>query len=140
MGMVYLQWLYSSHEHKTRLGYFLNHDNLMLATPEERRKLIFYFIANQVPEKLRIDHRQQYLDARRGELDSSEDLAELGGTVAFWAYMLKGRLLRHNHFYNLGALLFGGIFVGSFICRSAAHTLAEPEFINNNKVLDQLSQ
>jgi len=50
--MGYLSWLYQSQRHKVRDGFYLNHDNLMIASPEDRKKLIFYFIASQVPEKL----------------------------------------------------------------------------------------
>ena len=47
-----LSWLFHPQSHKTYNGYFINHDNLILASPEERKRLIFYFIASQVPEKL----------------------------------------------------------------------------------------
>lgn len=45
-------FIWSPQTHKTFGGYYLNHDNLMLATVEERKKLILYFIGSQTPEKL----------------------------------------------------------------------------------------
>jgi hypothetical protein len=56
-----LAWLITPQLHKVTNGYYLNHDNLILgiylidnriATAEDRKKLIFYFIASQTPEKL----------------------------------------------------------------------------------------
>ncbi len=43
---------WSPQTHKLRNGFYLNHDNLMLANEEDRKKLIFYFIAKQTPEKI----------------------------------------------------------------------------------------
>lgn len=39
-------------EYKVSQGYHLNHDNLMILDKEDRQHMIFYFIANQVNEKL----------------------------------------------------------------------------------------
>ena len=45
-------FIWSPQTHKIFGGYYLNHDNLMIANPEERKKLILYFIGCQTPEKL----------------------------------------------------------------------------------------
>jgi hypothetical protein len=50
--------------HKVRNGYYLNHDNLMVLSPEERTRVIFYFIASQTPEKLFPSDRQRVAESR----------------------------------------------------------------------------
>lgn len=50
--MTILSWFFQNQIHKSRDGYYINHDNLAGATPQDRHKLIFYYIASQVPEKL----------------------------------------------------------------------------------------
>lgn len=62
--MGFLSWIYESQYHKVRNGYYLNHDNLMIASPEDRKKLIFYFIASQVPEKLDPQDRATFYERR----------------------------------------------------------------------------
>ena len=40
---------------------FINHDNVLLASPEEQKRLIFYFIASQAPQKIdNRDHESFY--------------------------------------------------------------------------------
>lgn len=57
--MSYFPGVFITQYHKTRAGYFINHDLLIngtpspyLASPESRNKLIFYYIAENVPQKL----------------------------------------------------------------------------------------
>mmetsp|Transcript_35368 Transcript_35368/g.31838 ORF Transcript_35368/g.31838 Transcript_35368/m.31838 type:complete len:90 (+) Transcript_35368:52-321(+) len=67
--MSYITWAFSPQVHKSRNGYYINHDNLVLASPEERRKLIFYFIANQVPEKLDPQDAELYENHRFADVN-----------------------------------------------------------------------
>lgn len=55
---------WSPQTHKLTGGYYLNHDNLMLANEEDRKKLIFYFIASQTPEKLNTEDRALFFEDR----------------------------------------------------------------------------
>jgi hypothetical protein len=48
----YLNFLFNNQTHKTSGGYYLNHDSLMAVNEEARKRLAFYFIAEQTPEKL----------------------------------------------------------------------------------------
>lgn len=48
----YLNFLFNNQTHKTHGGYYLNHDSLMAVNEEARKKLVFFFIAEQTPEKL----------------------------------------------------------------------------------------
>lgn len=57
-------FIWSPQTHKTVGGYYINHDNLMLATPEERKKLIFYFIGCQTPEKIDPEDRELFLNEK----------------------------------------------------------------------------
>ena len=54
-------FIWSPQTHKVFGGYYLNHDNLMIASPEDRKKLIFYFIGSQTPEKLNPSDREIFL-------------------------------------------------------------------------------
>lgn len=57
--MSYFPGVFITQYHKARAGYFINHDLLVngisythSASPESRNKLIFYYIAENVPQKL----------------------------------------------------------------------------------------
>jgi hypothetical protein len=57
--MSYFPGVFITQYHKSRAGYFINHDLLINGTPshnqataEARDKLIFYYIAENVPQKL----------------------------------------------------------------------------------------
>ena len=57
--MSYFPGVFISQYHKSRAGYYINHDLLMNgifliieATPDTRAKLIFYYIAENTPQKL----------------------------------------------------------------------------------------
>lgn len=65
--MPLLEFLFSPQAHKFRNGYSINHDTLMngnyaliLVSPAARTKLIFYFIAEQLPQKLDAQDRTAY--------------------------------------------------------------------------------
>ena len=48
----YLNFFFNNQSHKTQGGYYLNHDSLMAVNDEAQKRLSFYFIAEQTPEKL----------------------------------------------------------------------------------------
>ena len=69
--MPFLDFLFSPQAHKFRDGYNINHDTLMngkcshhIVSPEARQKLIFYFIAEQVPLKLSQEDRNLYTNEK----------------------------------------------------------------------------
>jgi len=69
--MTIFSFIFSRQSHKNSRGYYLNHDSLMPRTrifnvvkPEYRHKVIFYFIAEQTPEKLTDEDRTLYDDER----------------------------------------------------------------------------
>jgi hypothetical protein len=57
--MSYFPGVFITQYHKSRAGYFINHDllvngtrSLTPASPDNRSKLIFYYIAEHTPQKL----------------------------------------------------------------------------------------
>ena len=65
--MSYFPGVFVSQYHKSRAGYYINHDLLMhgipsshAATPETKRKLIFYYIAENTPQKLQSADELEY--------------------------------------------------------------------------------
>lgn len=69
--MSYFPGVFITQYHKSRAGYFINHDSIMngsslinLANAENRKKLIFYYIAENVPQKLKDNDDQAFRDER----------------------------------------------------------------------------
>jgi hypothetical protein len=65
--MSYFPGVFITQYHKSRAGYFINHDLLVngkywiyAASPESRNKLIFYYIAENVPQKLNDSDALEY--------------------------------------------------------------------------------
>lgn len=65
--MTIMSFIFSQQAHKNSRGYYINHDTLMPRTspidsvkPDYRRRMIFYFIAEQTFEKLTAEDRQRY--------------------------------------------------------------------------------
>lgn len=59
-----LQGLFSDQSYKARSGYYLNHHQIMTATPENQKKLIFYYIASQLPEKLAEEDAESFFKGK----------------------------------------------------------------------------
>lgn len=57
-------FIWSPQTHKVFGGYYLNHDNLMIAPVEDRKKLILYFIGAQTPEKLDPQDRELFVQEK----------------------------------------------------------------------------
>lgn len=89
--MSYFPGVYITQYHKSRAGYFINHDLLMngtahlyLATPSTRNKLIFYYIAENVPQKLNDADTIEYHQERYNFVLCSD--SRLGYPITFWTY------------------------------------------------------
>jgi len=137
--MSTFSWVFQTQSHKTRDGYYINHDNLLLASPEERKRLIFYFIANQVPEKL--DPRDRHaFNTRRSEQVTRGELSVTFAALA--TYLLRVPMyqsrLSNRLFLNLGVHLFGASLVYYF-SSSLGHSLFEPRFASQDSLITDLS-
>ncbi|EGR29617.1 hypothetical protein IMG5_152180 [Ichthyophthirius multifiliis] len=149
------EFLFQNQSHKTTRGYYINHDNLMLATPEERKKLVFYFIGQQVPEKLDPDDRQlflkesQILDAKATLIGGLFGLLTLSG-YPYYRSSINPRIFLNvtifavsaSFYYYIGNSLVYYFYLLNqiqFFILNKVYNVWEPKFVANNKVLDELA-
>ncbi|KRX04793.1 hypothetical protein PPERSA_06427 [Pseudocohnilembus persalinus] len=139
---MFLDNIFNSQIHKFKDGFYLNHDNLMVATPEDKQRLIFYYIASQVPEKLNPADRSQFLQLRDTSVyKKSEAIGTLMAFSYAWTHYKRyiGTRINPRIFLNGTIGLFGSLF-SFYIGQSLTYNVVEPRFIANNQVIGDLAQ
>ncbi|CAK84024.1 unnamed protein product (macronuclear) [Paramecium tetraurelia] len=138
-----LSWLVSPQLHKTTNGYFINHDNIMLAGPQDKRRLIFYYIASQTPEKITNEDHSKFIKEKYIDVDMRSGIFSFGGIFLALATIREQQLITSR---ITSRPILNGIFVLGVGLVSAAFSynlsqlLFEPLFVQRNKVISDLAE
>ncbi|CAD8201453.1 unnamed protein product [Paramecium octaurelia] len=138
-----LSWLVSPQLHKTTNGYFINHDNIMLAGPQDKRRLIFYYIASQTPEKITKEDHSKFIKEKYIDVDVRSGIFSFGGIFLALATIREQQLITSR---IASRPILNGIFVLGVGLVSAAFSynlsqlLFEPLFVQRSKVISDLAE
>ncbi|CAD8204640.1 unnamed protein product [Paramecium pentaurelia] len=138
-----LSWLVSPQLHKTTNGYFINHDNIMLAGPQDKRRLIFYYIANQTPEKITKEDHQKFIREKFIDVDARSGVFSFGGIFLALATIREQQLItsRITSRPILNGILVLGIgLVSAAFSYNLSQILFEPLFVQRNQVISDLAE
>ncbi|CAD8123485.1 unnamed protein product [Paramecium sonneborni] len=138
-----LSWLVSPQLHKTTNGYFINHDNIMLAGPQDKRRLIFYYIVSQTPEKITKEDHQKYIKEKFIDVDVRSGIFSFGGIFLSLATMREQQLITsritNRPIFN-GLLILGVGLIAAAFSYNLSQILFEPLFVQRNQVISDLSE
>ena len=131
-------FIWSPQTHKVFGGYYLNHDNLMIASREDRKKLIFYFIGSQTPEKLNPSDRETFLEEKK-KLDNNS--ATIGALCAVAFGLSPGVKSKYNPRYLLNfAYKAIGVTFFFYLGMQVYYGINEPKFVSRNPIIKELSE
>eukprot|EP01017_Pseudomicrothorax_dubius_P035780 TRINITY_DN5061_c0_g1_i2.p1 TRINITY_DN5061_c0_g1~~TRINITY_DN5061_c0_g1_i2.p1 ORF type:complete len:175 (+),score=46.74 TRINITY_DN5061_c0_g1_i2:87-611(+) len=126
-------------KHKTRHGFYLNHDNLMLATEDERKRLILYFILSQVPEKIDPEDREFLWTLKSKAVTNPEKIFSISCVCA--ALLSRGGSIKSRiktHRAASIALKAGLGLITYYFASSLSFGLFESYFVAHNPQLGVL--
>ncbi|CAD8204192.1 unnamed protein product [Paramecium octaurelia] len=138
-----LSWLVSPQLHKSTNGYYINHDNIMLAGPQDRRRLIFYFIASQTPEKITQEDHKKFVKEQTIDVDMRSGIFSFGGIFLALATLREQQLITSKittrPILN-GMFILGVGLVSAAFSYNLSKVLFEPLFVQRNQVLSELAE
>ncbi|KAM3137294.1 hypothetical protein pb186bvf_010664 [Paramecium bursaria] len=138
-----LNWLLVPQYQKLSNGYFLNHDNLVLANTEEKQKLIFYFIAQQTPEKLSKDDYEKFTQDRAAILDLRQLTFVFGVGALTVGYASQQAYIRSAFIRRpvINSVAFGSALLLALSASwSLSWILFEPHYVTSSKVVSELGK
>jgi hypothetical protein len=110
-----------------------------LATPEQRKRLITYFIAAQTPQKLDPEDRASFYQVCHGR-NNAETMLAMGATLlyAFRAPYIRSHVKTHF----LATLLWRGAWalLIYYFTENAAHSIFEPRIVTSKIVGDLMEK
>ncbi|CAD8129129.1 unnamed protein product [Paramecium sonneborni] len=111
--------------------------------PYDKRRLIFYYIASQTPEKITKEDHSKYIKEKFIDVDVRPGIFSFGGIFLSLSTMREQQLITSRitsrPIFN-GLLILGVGLVSAAFSYNLSQILFEPLFVQRNQVISDLSE